>query len=52
MIVEFGMKVEFAEEGKLEYLEKNSRHQIEIDKSQSTCRAQNLIQGQRGGRCN
>ena len=32
------MKVEFAERGKPEYPEKNPRSQIEIDKSQPTCR--------------
>ena len=37
--------VDFAEGGKPEYLEKNPRSQIEIDKSQPTCGAQGSIPG-------
>ena len=44
------MKVEFAEGGELDYPEKNPRSQIEIDKSQRMCGAQDLILGRRGGR--
>ena len=45
------MKVEFAEEGKSENLEKkNPRRQIEIGKSQPTYGAQDLILGRNSGR--
>ena len=37
--------VDFAEGGKLEYPEKNPQSQIEIDKSQPTCGAQDSIPG-------
>ena len=45
-----GVKVEFAEGGKLEYPEKNPWSQIEIDKSQPTCEAWESTPGCRGGR--
>ena len=45
-----GVKVNFAEGGKPENPEKNPRNQIEIDKSQPTCGAQDSILGRRGGR--
>ena len=39
----------FAEGGKLEYLEKNPWSQIKIDKSQPTCGARESITGCGGG---
>ena len=42
--------VDFVEGGKPEYPEKNPRSQIEIDKSQPTCGAQESNPGRRGGR--
>ena len=47
---DLGVNVEFADGGKPEHLEKNPRSQIEIDKSQTTCGAQDSIPGHRGGR--
>ena len=47
---DLGVKVEFAEGGKPESPEKNPQSQIEIDNSQPTCGAQDLIPGHRGGR--
>ena len=40
-----------AEGGKPEYSEKNPRSQIEIDKSQPTCEAQDSNPGRTGGMC-
>ena len=42
--------VDFVEGGKPEYPKKNPQSQIEIDKSQPTCGAQDSIPGRRGGR--
>jgi len=42
--------VDFAEREKSEYPEKNPRSQIEINKSQVTCGAQESNLGRRGGR--
>ena len=45
-----GANVKTVEGGKLEYPEKNPLSQIEIDKSQPTCGAQDSIPGRRRGR--
>ena len=45
-----GVKVEFEEEGKPEYPEKNPRSRVEIDKSRPTCKAWESIPDRRGGR--
>ena len=42
--------VDFVEGGKPEYPKKNPQSQIEIDKSQPTCGAQESNPGRRGGR--
>ena len=44
---DLGVKVEFAEGTP----EKNPRSQIEIDKSEPTCGAQDSILGRRGKKC-